>query len=102
MSRRLLLINPAHMLNGRVQRGPAQFPIPPLNLGYVAALTPPSWEVRIIDENLRLEEELSTATRSRGADGPLAPNAPRAYALAQRYRAAGIIVLGGIHARRCR
>jgi len=98
MTRRLLLINPGHMLNGRVQRGPAQFPIPPLNLGYVAALTPPSWEVRIIDENLRLEEGLSWRPDLVGLTA-LTPNAPRAYALAQQYRAAGIpVVLGGIHA----
>ena len=98
MAHRLLLINPAHILNGRVQHGPAQFPIPPLNLGYVAALTPPSWEVRIIDENLRLEDGLSWRPDLVGLTA-LTPNAPRAYALAQHYRAAGIpVVLGGIHA----
>ena len=50
MSRRLLLISPAHKVNGRIRRGPSQFPIPPLNLGYVAALTPKDWEIKIIDE----------------------------------------------------
>lgn len=98
MSHRLLLINPANMLNGQVQHGPAQFPIPPLNLGYVAALTPPSWEVRIIDENLRLEEGLSWKPDLVGLTA-LTPNVPRAYALAQQYRAAGVpVVLGGVHA----
>jgi len=98
MSRRLLLINPANMLNGRTQHGPAQFAIPPLNLGYVAALTPSSWEVRIIDENLRLEEGLPWEPDLVGLTA-LTPNAPRAYALAQHYRAAGIpVVLGGVHA----
>lgn len=98
MGRRLLLINPAHILHGRVQRGPAQFPIPPLNLGYVAALTPPSWEIRIIDENLRLEDGLPWRPDLVGLTA-LTPNAPRAYALAQQYRAAGIpVVLGGMHA----
>ena len=98
MSRRLLLINPANMLNGRAQHGPAQFAIPPLNLGYVAALTPSSWEVRIIDENLRLEEGLPWEPDLVGLTA-LTPNAPRAYALAQHYRAAGIpVVLGGVHA----
>ncbi len=98
MSRRLLLINPANMLNGRIQHGPAQFAIPPLNLGYVAALTPSSWEVRIIDENLRPEEGLAWKPDLVGLTA-LTPNAPRAYALAQHYRAVGIpVVLGGVHA----
>lgn len=98
MARRLLLINPAHMLNGRIQRGPAQFPIPPLNLGYVAALTPPAWELRIIDENLRPENGLPWRPDLVGLTA-LTSNAPRAYELAQQYRAAGIpVVLGGIHA----
>lgn len=98
MSKRLLLINPAHMVKGRVYRGPAQFPIPPLNLGYVAALTPPSWEIRIIDENLRLEDGMDWRPDLVGIT-TLTPNAPRAYELAQRYRQAGVpVVIGGVHA----
>ena len=98
MTHRLLLINPAHMVDGRVYRGPAQFPIPPLNLGYVAALTPPSWEIRIIDENLRVEDGLAWSPDVVGLTA-LTPNAPRAYALAERYRAAGAaVVIGGVHA----
>jgi radical SAM superfamily enzyme YgiQ (UPF0313 family) len=98
VAKRLLLINPAHMVEGRVHRGPAQFPIPPLNLGYVAALTPPAWEVRIIDENLRIEDGMSWQPDLVGLTA-LTPNAPRAYELAQRYRAAGVrVVIGGVHA----
>jgi radical SAM superfamily enzyme YgiQ (UPF0313 family) len=98
LKRRLLLINPAHVVRGRVHRGPAQFPIPPLNLGYVAALTPPSWDIRIIDENLRAEDGFTWQPDLVGITA-LTPNAPRAYELAQRYRNAGIpVVIGGIHA----
>ena len=104
MARRLLLINPAHVVAGRVYRGPAQFPIPPLNLGYVAALTPPGWEVRIVDENLRGGRRVGF--EGVGAWRPdlvgltaLTPNAPRAYALAAHYRALGVpVVIGGVHA----
>lgn len=98
MTRRLLLINPAHLVDGRVHRGPAQFPIPPLNLGYVAALTPPVWEIRIIDENLRLENGLHWKPDVVALTA-LTPNAPRAYELALQYRAAGAaVVIGGMHA----
>ena len=98
MRRRLLLINPAHMVDGQRRLGPTQFPIPPLNLGYVAALTPPRWAIRIIDENLRLEDAIEWAPDLVGITS-LTPNAPRAYALAARYRDRGIpVVLGGVHA----
>ncbi len=48
----LLLINPIQRLDRRRQRGwnGNRF-VPPPALGYVAALTPPGWEVRIVDEN---------------------------------------------------
>lgn len=96
--RRLLLINPAHVVDGRIHRGPAQFPIPPLNLGYVAALTPPGWEIHIIDENLRPEDGAAWHPDVVGLTA-LTPNAPRAYALAEHYRAAGAtVVIGGVHA----
>ena len=97
MNRRLLLINPAHVVDGRRRAGPAQFPIPPLNLGYVAALTPANWDVRIVDENLGMDEVTGWAPDLVGIT-TLTPTAPRAYALAGRYRRAGAhVVLGGVH-----
>lgn len=97
MERRLLLINPAHIVNGQRRSGPAQFPIPPLNLGYVAALTPPGWTIRIIDENLQMEDGTDWAPGLVGITA-LTPTAPRAYALAAHYRAQGTaVVLGGVH-----
>ena len=98
MSRRLLLINPAHMVDGRQHTGPARFPIPPVNLGYVAALTPDHWEVRIIDEEQRIEDGLEWEPDLVGLTA-LTPSAPRAYQLAREYRQAGIpVVMGGVHA----
>ncbi|MGD2143570.1 MAG: radical SAM protein [Anaerolineae bacterium] len=97
MKKRLLLINPAHVVDGRRRSGPAQFAIPPLSLAYIAALTPSNWTVRIIDENLRVESGVDWRPDLVGITA-LTPSAPRAYALAARHRAQGArVVLGGVH-----
>jgi len=99
----LLLINPAHVVEGidgqaaASRAGPAQFPIPPLNLAYLAALTPADWTVRIIDENMAMDDGRDWGPDLVGITA-LTPSAPRAYALAATYRArATPVVLGGIH-----
>ena len=98
MSGRLLLINPAHIVDGCIRHGPSHFPIPPLNLGYVAGLTPDDWEIKIIDEQLRLEDGREWCPDLVGLTA-LTPNVPRAYALAEQHRAQGTpVVLGGVHA----
>lgn len=69
----------------------------PLGLMYLAAYTPPEVEVRLIDENVE---------RIDFAEVPdlvgittMTATAPRAYEIADRYRALGSkVVLGGIHA----
>jgi len=49
---RLLLINAIQSLDGRPQRGwNGHLYVPPLGLGYVAAVTRESWDIRIVDEN---------------------------------------------------
>ena len=69
----------------------------PLALAYVAALTPPHWQVRIVDEVAEdlpgdLEPDLVALTS-------LTITVPRAYEIAQHYRRRGIpVVLGGVHA----
>lgn len=69
---------------------------PPLNLGIVAALTPPHWEVEIADENIKpIDPETSAdlvgitvTTRT----------ANQAYETSHEYLRRGIpVVLGGIH-----
>ncbi len=56
------------------------------------------WEIRIIDENLRLENGLHWKPDVVALTA-LTPNAPRAYELALQYRAAGAaVVIGGMHA----
>jgi radical SAM superfamily enzyme YgiQ (UPF0313 family) len=97
MLHRLLLINPAHLIAGRRHRGFAQFSVPSLSLGYVAALTPPTWTIRIIDESVRMEDGTDWNPDLVGISC-LTQNAPRAYSLAADYRARGIpVILGGVH-----
>lgn len=73
------------------------FRFPYLSLTTLAALTPPEWEIQILDENLEdldfdAEADLVGLTA-------LTPLAPRAYAIADRFRARGVkTVMGGFHA----
>lgn len=92
--KRLLLIAPlaSHSLMG----GDFFFRLPNLGLLRVAALTPPDWQVDIIDEKV---EPLDL---SQGADlvgiSVMTPTASRAYAIAEHFRERGIrVVAGGMH-----
>jgi radical SAM superfamily enzyme YgiQ (UPF0313 family) len=69
----------------------------PLALAYVAALTPPHWQVRIVDE---VEEDLPDGLKpDLVALTALTISVPRAYEIAQHYRQQGVpVVLGGVHA----
>ncbi len=90
---RLLLINPSneHKGLGNV-RGTSW---PPLNLPYLAAVTPSNYEIDVIDENVK-------AFEYRPADivGITAYTASvyRGYKIASEYRKRGIpVIMGGIH-----
>ncbi len=92
--KRLLLINPVGRRSGYLLSRISRFP--PLGLGYVAAVTPESWDVRILDENFDVcdypEADLVGITAFTSSIG-------RAYEIAAGYRARGVkVVLGGIHA----
>ena len=89
---RLLLVYPASHKLGWVGR----FQLPPLSLKQVAAVTPPEWDVQLIDE---VQEELNF-------DGDydlvgitaMTHQAVRAYQIADSFRSRGTpVVLGGIH-----
>jgi radical SAM superfamily enzyme YgiQ (UPF0313 family) len=74
--------------------------VPPLNLAYVAALTPADWSIRIVDENAG-----DDATRPGGFRPDLVgitaytATIPRAYQVAAFYRERGVpVVVGGSHA----
>jgi radical SAM superfamily enzyme YgiQ (UPF0313 family) len=68
----------------------------PLGLAYVAAYTPPDWDVEIIDEQV---EEARFPSADLVGISTTTGSATRAYEVALRYRARGTpTVLGGVHA----
>ncbi|MGE5578024.1 MAG: B12-binding domain-containing radical SAM protein [Syntrophothermus sp.] len=70
---------------------------PPLNLGMLAALTPPDWEVEVVDESVQPVD--LDAPVDLVAITAITSVAPKAYQLADAFRARGArVVLGGIHA----
>jgi radical SAM superfamily enzyme YgiQ (UPF0313 family) len=99
---KLVLINPVNSVNifsflqpKRAKSNGVAF-VPPIGLGYIAALTPPHWKVKLLDESIipfEFEDaDLVGLTASTG-------QAPRAYEIAQIYRQKNIpVVMGGIHA----
>lgn len=98
MAPKLLLINPTMTANGqRLPNAGGIATMEPLGLAYVAALTPPHWHVRIVDEVLDeipadYEPDLVGLTS-------LSITVPRAYEIAQQYREQGVpVVMGGVHA----
>jgi radical SAM superfamily enzyme YgiQ (UPF0313 family) len=94
-SKKLLLINPANQAKaGFVNDTSTSFM--PICLGIVAALTPPNWEVELLDESF---EQFNFKQADLVALTSFTSNAPRAYELASFYREKGIYtVMGGIHA----
>jgi radical SAM superfamily enzyme YgiQ (UPF0313 family) len=96
--KRLVLVNPVNQLRiGLTVNRSSRFP--PIGLGIVAALTPESWDVSLIDENWE-----PFAYREADLVGITAftASAPRAYEIASLYRDRGIaVVMGGIHASMC-
>ncbi len=98
MTPSLLLINPAMRGNGdRLPNAGGIATMEPLALAYVAALTPPHWDVRIVDEVMEeipngYEPDLVALTS-------LTITASHAYEIARRYRVRGVpVVMGGAHA----
>lgn len=69
---------------------------PPLALGVVAALTPPDWEVEILDENF---EPFTYREADLVGFTSLTATINRCYEIAAMYRENGVkTVIGGIHA----
>jgi hypothetical protein len=75
----------------------------PLGLLVVAGLTPPDWEVTLIDENLGHPDYGRLPKPDLVGVTAFTSQAPRAYEVAALYRATGVpVVMGGIHATFCR
>jgi radical SAM superfamily enzyme YgiQ (UPF0313 family) len=96
MQKKLLLVKPVRRESCVCESFTQRVAWIPLNLAYIAALTPPDWEIKILDESIedfRFEEaDLVGFTAC-------TQNAPRAYELARVFAERGITtVMGGVHA----
>ena len=99
MARKLLIINPVQQVEHQEFWNESAVRImqyPPTNLAYLAALTPPGWDIKIVDETI---ESLTFEDADLVGITALTPTATRAYAISEQYRQKGIkTVMGGIHA----
>lgn len=99
---RLYLINPVNPLVSIInvdENAWNQFRVwKPLSLLVVAGLTPPEWEIRVIDENLGVPDYKAMPRPDLVGITAFTSQAPRAYELAAQFRARGVkVALGGIH-----
>jgi radical SAM superfamily enzyme YgiQ (UPF0313 family) len=91
--KKLLLINPVGRRSGYLLSKFSTFQ--PLNLAYVAAVTPSKWEVKIVDENI---EKFEFEEADLVGITAFTSTINRAYEIAQMYRERKIkVILGGIH-----
>lgn len=104
---RLYLINPFNplvsLLNVKDSRWNRYRLWKPLGLLVLAGLTPPEWDVTIIDENLQVPDYGLMPKPDLVGITAFTSQASRAYQVAQQFRAMGVkVVMGGIHATMCR
>lgn len=104
---RLILINPHNPLvslaNVRESRWNHYRVWKPLGLLVLAGMTPPDWDVTILDENVALPDYAALDQPDLVGITAFTSQAGRAYQLAAAFRARGVkVVMGGIHATMCR
>lgn len=74
----------------------------PLGLLILARLTPPEWDITVIDENMALPDYESMPRPDLVGITAFSSQAQRAYQIAATFRANGVpVVMGGIHATMC-
>jgi radical SAM superfamily enzyme YgiQ (UPF0313 family) len=74
----------------------------PLGLMVLAGITPPVWEVTIVDENLGVPNYQAMPRPDLVGITAFTSQAPRAYEVAVYFRNMGVpVVMGGIHATMC-
>ena len=103
---RLYLINPCNPLvsivNVKESRWNRYRVWKPLGLMVLAGMTPPEWEVTIIDENFAAPDYPSLPVPDLVGITAFTSQANRAYEIAEYYRDLGVpVIIGGIHATMC-
>jgi radical SAM superfamily enzyme YgiQ (UPF0313 family) len=93
--KKLILINPVNEYIPLIS-STLTSKYPPLSLGIIAKLTPPTWDIEIIDENF---ENFSFRQADLVGITAFTSNITRAYKISNIFRDEGIpVVIGGIHA----
>jgi radical SAM superfamily enzyme YgiQ (UPF0313 family) len=103
---RLYLINPSNPLVSIVKvkenRWNRYRVWKPLSLMVLAGLTPPEWEITIMDENLSVPDYLAMPRPDLVGITAFTGQANRAYEVAAHFRLLGVpVVMGGIHVTMC-
>jgi radical SAM superfamily enzyme YgiQ (UPF0313 family) len=103
---RMYLINPSNPLVSSVNAKASlwnRYRIwKPLSLMVLAGLTPPEWDVSIVDENLGISDYSAMPRPDLVGITAFTSQASRAYAVAAKFRRMGVpVVMGGIHATMC-
>ena len=103
---RLYLINPSNPLVSIVKVKESRWNRyrvwKPLSLMVIAGLTPPEWEIAIVDENLRAPNYEAMPRPDLVGITAFTAQANRAYEVATHFRRLGVpVVMGGIHATMC-
>jgi len=103
---RVYLINPSNPLvsivNVRESRWNRYRVWKPLSLMVLAGLTPPEWELLIVDENLGAPDYAAMPRPDLVGITAFTSQANRAYEVATHFRNLGVpVVMGGIHATMC-
>ncbi len=103
---RLYLINPSNPLVSMVKVKESRWNRyrvwKPLSLMVLAGLTPPEWDITLVDENLGLPNYSAMPRPDLVGITAFTSQANRAYEVAAHFRRLGVpVVMGGIHATMC-
>jgi radical SAM superfamily enzyme YgiQ (UPF0313 family) len=103
---RLYLINPSNPLVSMVKVKKSRWNRyrvwKPLSLMVLAGLTPPEWEISIVDENLGAPNYPAMARPDVVGITAFTSQANRAYEVATHFRRLGVpVIMGGVHATMC-
>ena len=102
---RLLLINPRNplvLMTNRNNYWNKYRVWKPLGLLVLAGLTPPRWEVTVVDENVEVPDYARLPRPDLVGITAFTSQATRAYEVAALFRALGVpVAMGGIHATMC-